>query len=101
MSTDLARSSVTSDRIFNPSVVSPSEADAYLACQRKHYYSFGECLALKSKGQAISRGILGHLWLATFYENIQQGVDRDTALEISNRAIILEAYKKPESFGTD
>jgi hypothetical protein len=55
-------------------------------------------LQLKTKGQAISRGILGHLALAHFYELIQEGIPRDDAMGDALNKMHIEAYAKQDSF---
>lgn len=49
------------------SLVSNSEADTFLTCERRHYYAFGESLQPKSYGAGLSRGIAGHSALEIYY----------------------------------
>jgi hypothetical protein len=55
-------------------LISQSEADTYLGCQRKHYYAFGEPntegsrgIAAKEHSDSLTRGIIGHEGLASYY----------------------------------
>lgn len=48
-------------------LISQSEVDQFLSCQRKHYYGFGEKLQPRQHGEGLQRGILGHEVLAAYY----------------------------------
>lgn len=59
-------------------LVSQSEVDSFLGCERKHYYAFGEHLQRKiiagsTNGGAMFRGTLGHSALANYYQAIIDG----------------------------
>lgn len=77
-------------------VISNSEVSAYLSCERKHYYSFILNLAPKRLSTSLSRGILGHEILATYYQALKDGateeVARRTAMAVANAALL-----EPES----
>lgn len=56
-------------------LVSQSEADTFLSCQQKHYYSFGEPNSDGGRGiqpiehsESLTRGIMGHEGIATYWQ---------------------------------
>lgn len=58
---------------------SHSEVEAFLQCERRHYYSYGEKLQGKGTSEALIRGIIGHEVLATYYQAIKDGKSRAEA----------------------
>lgn len=74
-------------------LVSQSEADSYQSCQQKHYYAFGMPVVVTQDGEpvkshgiaprehseSLTRGIIGHEGLATWYET---GGDDAAALKV-------------------
>lgn len=77
-------------------LISQSEVDAYLSCKRKHYYSFGmpivdsdtgvesHGIQPKSHSVSLSRGIVGHAVLDTYYNSILAGDSHAMAVQNSN-----------------
>lgn len=56
-------------------LVSQSEADTFLSCQQKHYYSFGEPNSDGGRGiqpiehsESLTRGIMGHEGIAVYWQ---------------------------------
>lgn len=68
-------------------VVSHSEAESFLACRKKWYYSFGERLEPKRPPTALSRGTIGHEAMEQFFLELQAGNVYDTAVNIGIRTI--------------
>lgn len=62
-------------------LISQSEVDSFLACERKHYYAFGEKLQPRQIGEGLMRGIIGHEILATYYS--QFIIPGPIAIEVS------------------
>jgi hypothetical protein len=58
-------------------IVSHSEVDQYLSCERKHYYAFGKGLQSNHQSESLTRGTLGHEVLEVYYKSIQQGISPD------------------------
>ena len=58
-------------------IVSHSEVDQYLSCERKHYYAFGKQLQSQHMSDSLTRGTLGHEALEVYYKEIQQGTSPD------------------------
>jgi hypothetical protein len=61
-------------------IVSHSEVDAYLLCERRHYYAFGERLQRKSQSESLTRGILGHQFMDAFFQRFKETGSFDVAL---------------------
>jgi len=61
--------------------ISDSQTASYLTCKRKHYYSHGLGLKSKSTSDSLSRGILGHESLATFYQALLDGKSKEVATQ--------------------
>lgn len=68
--------------IQNP-LISQSEADSFLSCERKHYYAFGEKLQPIKYGAGLSRGIMGHEVLGAYYEPLMSGNSLESAERIA------------------
>lgn len=74
-------------------IVSHSEVDSYLACERKHYYAFmdnGKGLERKQMSDALNRGILGHRALERFFGARKDGLNYLDSLETMNE--FLESH---------
>ena len=66
-------------------IVSHSEVDQYLSCERKHYYAFGKGLQSNHQSDSLTRGTLGHKVLDVYYNNIKEGnTPDDSALNALN-----------------
>ena len=63
--------------------VSGSEINTYLLCQRRWLYAHhpGWNLEPNTLGPALTRGLIGHKALETFYEEVMQTGDWDTAAQ--------------------
>lgn len=57
-------------------LISNSEVDARLTCERKHLFSFIYNRETKSKSRSLTIGIVGHEILAVFYKALQEGLSR-------------------------
>lgn len=55
--------------------VSHSEADALLRCERNHFYGYGMQIQRKETSESLSRGILGHLAMETYF-NFQRDAQK-------------------------
>lgn len=60
-------------------VISNTEVDTFLRCQRKHYYQFLLERVPKSMGRSLTTGIIGHEVLAEYYNGIRMGLPKDEA----------------------
>lgn len=76
---------------------SHSEVETFLTCERRHYYSYGMKLQSNVTGKALYRGIMGHVGLDVFYNELKNGTDYDDAANIAIDAAIAEG-KKFESY---
>ena len=68
----------------DPLLVSNSEADSYLTCQRKHYYAYTERLQPRTYGPGITRGNIVHYYLEHYYNAIKGGAAFDMAANFAN-----------------
>lgn len=69
-------------------VYSQSEADAYLSCEMKHYYAFGEPVPDGSRGiqpkvhgESLTKGNIGHELMANYYGGLRDGLSVRNAME--------------------
>lgn len=62
---------------------SHSEVEAFLQCERRHYYSYGEKLQGKGTSEALIRGNIGHSVLACFYQALKEGYEKSVAQEMA------------------
>lgn len=69
-----------------PRNISNSEVSAWLACQRKYYYTFDLNLEPVKLGTALSRGVLGHEALAEYYTVLQEHAGQPGVYEEARRA---------------
>lgn len=76
--------------------VSHSEAQAFNSCVRKHYYQYGLELESKTRSDALTRGVLGHKMLETFFTARMSGSGMDDSIE-ATRGFLLDALAN----GTD
>lgn len=60
---------------------SHSEVESFLQCERRHYYNYGEKLQGKGTSEALIRGNVGHAVLATFYQALKDGFERQPAMD--------------------
>ena len=93
--------------------ISQSEVDAFLTCERKHYYAFGRKhsegavnpgLQRIQHSDNLQRGTIGHSVIEEYYTRIKAGMSRDIAfrqardLHISRMAAagngLVELYKQ-------
>lgn len=76
-------------------LISQSEVDTFLICERKHYYAYGERLQPKEFPTAISRGTLGHRALQTHYEggNWRDYLNKFTIENPDSIEVVLEIKK--------
>lgn len=88
--------------------VSPSEVDAYRACKRKHYYSFGFIhkgktgIASQTHSASLQRGTDGHSILGDYYQMRIEGVDHHEATVKSIGAaskVVVERIASGDTLG--
>ena len=73
-----------------PTIISNSEVNTFLSCERKHYYAHGMNIAPKSYGTSLTRGIIGHEALAEYFQAIK---DADTQDQAKSKALrIIDGY---------
>lgn len=93
-------------------ILSHSEVDTWLLCQRRHYYAFGEKLVRKSgMSDSLIRGISGHAMLAAYFSAtglhsarlqaaVNEGVKQMAEYKSINAAPVAEAYQLAMGFLT-
>lgn len=70
-------------------LISQSEVDSFLSCERKHYYAFGEPteqgygIEPLQFGESLSRGLLGHEILDHYYKLVMEGFEHKDAAEVA------------------
>lgn len=86
-------------------VLSHSEVDTFVLCERRHYYAFGEKLIRKGgQSDALFRGITGHALFASFFQELKDSFNYNSALSAMekeaaqylnspNASIAIEAYR--------
>lgn len=74
-------------------LVSQSEADSFLSCERKWYYAHSEGIKNKSFGPGLTRGILGHVAFTAYYEALYGGLSVRQAAIAMKAALEAEAMK--------
>jgi hypothetical protein len=80
-------------------LISQSEVDSYLGCERKHFYAFGEPttegrgIEPLSFGMSLNKGLLGHTVLETYYKALMEDYSHKAAAE---RAITVLFEKAQE-----
>lgn len=77
--------------------ISQSEADMFLACQKKHFYAFGEPCVDGSRGIAptthsdsLNRGNIGHKIFEDFYSALIEG---DSWVDARRKAVLLHTNR--------
>src|SRR6185437_1073292 len=65
------------------SKMSHSEVESFTTCERRHYYAYGVGGGLRKRKEsdALTRGILGHAALATYYSFLKQGLEYQERIE--------------------
>lgn len=61
------------------SLISNSEVDSFLTCERKHLFAFGFKKEAKRTSRSLSIGIVGHEILAEYYRALQGGANKGLA----------------------
>ena len=99
------------DTQLRHSVISHSEVDQYLACERKHYYAFGypnedgtHGLEPIKYSDGLYRGVLGHEALEAYYKHLAPisivRVPTDAEFEMAKyhavQVVVAEMSKHPE-----
>lgn len=59
--------------------VSQSEVDAYLRCERNHFYGYGLLIQRRKTSDALARGIIGHSALQHYFTALRDGGTVDEA----------------------
>lgn len=68
-------------------LISNSEINTFLNCQRKHFYSFRKGLAPRTHSKALTRGIVGHEALETYYTAKKNGASKNDCLAVALEVI--------------
>lgn len=85
------------------SLISNSEVDSFLTCERKHLFSFVFEREAKKKSRSLSIGIVGHEVLAVYYRALQAGMNKGDAEKEAMRhltGIFREDEYDPDSLAT-
>lgn len=85
------------------SLISNSEVDSFLTCERKHLFSFAFARESKRKSRSLSIGIVGHEILATYYKALQEGLGKGDAEKEAMKhltGIFREDEYDPDSLAT-
>lgn len=69
-------------------LISNSEVSDFLLCQRKHYYAHLRKLKRKGQSDALTRGIVGHEALASYYEALMDGLSHEAAEDAARRTLM-------------
>jgi CRISPR/Cas system-associated exonuclease Cas4 (RecB family) len=85
-------------------IISHSEVDQFLTCERKHYYAFGQIIpgqedtGLESKhlSDGLYRGTLGHAALEALYKTLSEGHGYDKAKSNLDAVLTDELVSTPE-----
>lgn len=72
--------------------VSHSEAQAYLSCERKHFYQYGLEVERKGKSSAMWRGTLGHTILQSIFLLRQEGSSWEDAFDAGRTELLQNLY---------
>lgn len=67
--------------------ISNSEASAWLSCQRRYYYQYTQSLFPKRYSDPLTRGVIGHDALETYYSAIQSGETKEFAINHARAAL--------------
>lgn len=79
-------------------IISNSEVETYLNCQKKHYYAFRKGMKAKNKGRALGFGVLGHRVWEAYYRGIMHGMKPSDAHGEATEAL-MNALMKEEHEG--
>jgi hypothetical protein len=84
-------------------LISNSEVDSRLTCERKHLFSFVFERESKHKSRSLNLGIIGHEVLAVFYKALQAGLNRidaeQEAMKYLTQLFVSEEYP-PDDLAT-
>lgn len=84
-------------------LISNSEVDARLTCERKHLFSFVFEREAKHKSRSLNIGIVGHDILAVYYKALQAGLSKadaeQEAMKHLTKLFVAEDYP-PDDLGT-
>lgn len=79
-------------------LISNSRVNTFLTCQRKEYYSFRERLQPRQRnyGKGLTRGIVGHQALESYYLGKQSGYSKEQCLALALEQVDIEIENIPE-----
>lgn len=84
-------------------LISNSEVDARLTCERKHLFSFVFEREAKHKSRSLNIGIVGHEVLAVYYKALQAGLSKadaeQEAMKYLTKLFVAEDYP-PDDLAT-
>lgn len=75
--------------------VSNSQVSTFLRCKRAHYYSYGMKIQSKKPSVAMTRGNMGHVALAQYYNSLKLGSTHKVAVKDATVALRDEAEFYP------
>ncbi len=77
-------------------IISNSEVDSYLTCERKHFFSFGFNKESRHPSRSLQIGIVGHEILARIYTSIKEGASlteaRQEGMKLLTEKLISGEY---------
>jgi CRISPR/Cas system-associated exonuclease Cas4 (RecB family) len=79
---------------------SHSEVEQFAACERRHFYNYGHKIQSRSTSDALARGNVGHLALATYYELRKIGNSHESAADAA-LDIVAPEMRRYEVFDQD
>lgn len=76
--------------------VSHSEVEAFLSCERKHYYGYGLEIQRRYTSDSLSRGVLGHLVLQKYFEVAKETRNFDAARTDATALLAQHMLEHPD-----
>lgn len=77
-------------RGWDMSVISNSETSMFQTCERKHFYGFGLRLQPKRMSAGLTRGIIGHEVLESYYTHLIEGEEPSEAR--TKAMVVFDVY---------
>jgi hypothetical protein len=72
---------------------SHSEVESFAACERKHYYTYGQKVQGRTTSDSLARGNVGHQALSQYYQLCALGAPEDEAVDAAFDAAKIEMKK--------
>jgi CRISPR/Cas system-associated exonuclease Cas4 (RecB family) len=80
---------------------SHSEVEAFLNCERRHYYGYGLEVVPIKESDALIRGNVGHAALANYYNLLKDGVPYQERVDSTLKLLVTECDRYTTSSKTD